>query len=360
MYVYFLGIADTWLQEGGLAGWLIPSEFMNVNYGSVLRDYLTSQVTLLEVHRFDPLDVQFDDALVSSVIVWLRKQKPPLGHHVRFTLGGSLDNPHRRQDVALDVLRAEAKWMHFPIRSVRSTTQANAELRFRDLFEIKRGIATGANEFFILNEGQIRHHELPVEFLTPILPSPRYLETDEVQADLHENPLLPDPLFLLDCSLPQDQIERLHPTLWQYLQSGVAQGIHNGYLCRHRSLWYAQDKRGPAPFLCTYMGRQAKGRPSNPFRFILNHSRAVAPNVYLNLYPNRQLARAMVTNPDLKAMIWKTLQTITAEMLVTEGRVYGGGLYKLEPKELGNLPVGDLFDWRDAVNADFPVQISLL
>ncbi|WP_343422549.1 hypothetical protein [Candidatus Flexifilum breve] len=76
LYVYFVGIARAWLQEGGLAGWLILSEFMDVNYGSALRHYLTSQITLLEIRRFDPLDVQFDDALVSSVIVWFRKQKP--------------------------------------------------------------------------------------------------------------------------------------------------------------------------------------------------------------------------------------------------------------------------------------------
>lgn len=357
LYVYFVGIAHAWLQEGGLAGWLIPSEFMDVNYGSALRDYLTSQVTLLEIHRFDPLEVQFEDALVSSVIVWFRKQKPNLDHKVQFSLGGSVDHPKVHQQITLSTLRQESKWTRFPTRSVRSTN--GTEPRFRELFEIKRGIATGANEFFILDAEQVRQHDLPSEFLTPILPSPRYLESDEVEADAYGNPVIKRPLFLLDCGLPEDRVERQHPTLWHYLQSGIAQGIPNGYLCRHRTPWYAQDKRAPSPFLCTYMGRPSNGHTSNPFRFILNHSRAVAPNVYLNIYPNRMLATALAEKPDLKRMIWESLQAITVEMLVDEGRVYGGGLYKLEPNELGNLPVTNVFDWHHDFLAVTPWQEAL-
>ena len=40
LYCYFLGISDRWMAKGGLAGWLIPSEFMDVNYGSAVKRYL--------------------------------------------------------------------------------------------------------------------------------------------------------------------------------------------------------------------------------------------------------------------------------------------------------------------------------
>ncbi|MBK9748504.1 MAG: class I SAM-dependent methyltransferase [Chloroflexi bacterium] len=357
LYVYFLGIAHVWLQEDGIAGWLIPSEFMDVKYGSAVRQYLTSQVTLLDIHRFDPEDVQFDDALVSSVIVWFRNRKPRPGHEVRFSLGGSIDTPRLHQNVLLDTLSQEQKWTRFPKRPARV---ANSDgFRFRDLFEIKRGIATGANDFFIVDAEQIHQHELPSMFLTPILPSPRYLESDEVLADPNGNPLLKRQLWLLNCDLPEDEIAENYLTLWRYLQLGAAQGIKDGYLCRHRTVWYAQDKRTPSPFLCTYMGRPSNGHTTNPFRFILNHSQAVAPNVYLNIYPKQMLVQAIADRPELKHTIWHSLQSIAIEMLVDEGRVYGGGLYKLEPKELGNLPVGELFDWQQEFLPSLPRQVPL-
>ncbi len=357
LYVYFLCIAHEWLQDGGIAGWLIPSEFMDVNYGSALRYYLTTQVTVLDIHRFEPEEVQFDDALVSSVVVWFRKQKPQADHAVRFSLGGSLDNPHLAQDVSLAALRDESKWTRFPKQSVRASS--TTELRFRDLFDIKRGIATGANDFFILTAEQVRQHALPAEFLTPILPSPRYLDEDEVSADTNGDPLLKHRLFLLDCDLSETIVESRYPTLWAYLQLGIARGVHTGYLCQHRAVWYAQDKRTPAPFLCTYMGRLSNGHSENPFRFILNHSRAVAPNVYLNLYPKTPLDRMIREQPDLKYTIWRSLQHIPVERLVGEGRVYGGGLYKLEPKELGNLPIEAVFDNIDFEFLMLPRQSAL-
>ena len=40
--------------------------------------YLRERVTLLHIHRFDPGDVQFADALVSSAVVWFRNSPPRL------------------------------------------------------------------------------------------------------------------------------------------------------------------------------------------------------------------------------------------------------------------------------------------
>ncbi len=90
-------------------------------------------------------------------------------------------------------------------------------------------------------------------------------------------------------------------------------------------------------FLCTYMGRRDV-RNGNPFRFILNHSKATAPNVYLMLYPKPPLKKLFELDPNLPKLVWQALNEITPDVLVGEGRVYGGGLHKMEPNELGNAP----------------------
>src|SRR5262245_27823657 len=93
LYVYFLLLATAWMEYGGLAAWLVPSEFMDVNYGAAVKRFLTSRVTLFRVHRFDPDDVQFGDALVSSAILVFRKIPPKPGHAVEFTFGGTFAEP---------------------------------------------------------------------------------------------------------------------------------------------------------------------------------------------------------------------------------------------------------------------------
>src|SRR5207302_6159457 len=78
LYCYFLLLADAWLADGGFGIWLIPSEFMDVNYGQAVKRYLTEDVKLVHIHRFCPADVQFSDALVSSAVVVFEKTlRPP-------------------------------------------------------------------------------------------------------------------------------------------------------------------------------------------------------------------------------------------------------------------------------------------
>ncbi|MBE9129114.1 MULTISPECIES: Eco57I restriction-modification methylase domain-containing protein [unclassified Coleofasciculus] len=334
LYCHFLCMSDAWMAPDGLAGWLIPTGFMDVNYGQPIKDYLLNRVTLLRIHCFDPADVQFEDALCTSAVVWFKKALPPTNHVVEFTYQGSLTEPKMFRMMSVKSLRQTAKWTKFRLVSggVNSPEQP---LKLSDLFTIKRGLATGANVFFVLTPEQVYAYKLPFEFLKPVLPSPRFLGVDEIEADSLGNPILENPLFLLSCDLPPDEVKAKYPMLWDYLQRGVKQGIRDRYLCKHRSPWFSQEKRPSSPFLCTYMGRQDSGR-GRPFRFILNHSRATATNVYLMLYPKSALAKALLDKPELHKQVWQALNQISAQALMGEGRVYGGGLHKLEPRELGN------------------------
>jgi len=333
LYCHFLGLAHTWMAADGVAGWLIPSEFMDVNYGAAVKQYLTTKVDLFRVHRFDPNALQFGDALVSSAVVWFRKRKPRPEQTVEFSYGGTLESPQVSRLLTVAQLQGAAKWSGLAANGMQAVHEG---LKLSDYFAVKRGLATGDNGFFIMTPEKIVSLNLPLEFFKPILPSPRYLTSDLVEADADGTPQLERRLFLLDCRLSEAVLEVRYPSLWAYLKTGK-QKVSETYLCSRRSPWYAQENRPAAPFVCTYMGRNLAKR-DKPFRFILNRSSATAANVYLLLYPKPILAAALAATPGLDQRVWKFLSEINAEILLGEGRVYGGGLYKLEPKELGNVP----------------------
>jgi adenine-specific DNA-methyltransferase len=333
LYCHFLGLAHSWMTDGGIAGWLIPSEFMDVNYGRAVKRYLLEQVTLLRIHRFDPNDVQFADALVSSAIVWFRKSPPPADHSVTFTFGGKLLAPKLTRIVSASAIANESKWTRFPAADVRSLSQGPILSEF---FKVKRGLATGDNSYFILSEEKIIERGFPLTVFKPILPSPRYLPGDQVNARIDGTPDIERRLFLLDTRLSEDEIRKTFPALYRYLEEGKEQDMDKGYLCRHRRPWYSQENRPPPPIVCTYIGR-SDTKSGRPFRFILNKSQATVANVYLAMYPTARLARGLEADPTLIERVWTSLNLLTADELLREGRVYGGGLHKLEPRELGNV-----------------------
>jgi predicted RNA methylase len=343
LYCYFLLLCHDWMEEQGLAVWLIPSEFMDVNYGATLRRYLADRVTLLHIHRFCPTDVQFTDALVSSAVVVFRKSTPPPGHRTRFSFGGPIEQPHSEALVPLEDLHRSRKWTQFP---ECAAARRKDEVTLGDIFFIKRGLATGSNSFFILDTEQIRQWDIPHQFLKPILPGPRHITADILDAHPDGDPAVSPRVYLLDCSEPEDRIKSRWPRFYEYLRKGRKEGIADSYLASHRKLWYSQEQRPPAPFLCTYMGRSQNGRP--PFRFIWNRSQATAHNVYLMLYPKGPLQKALENHPELEKQVFRALQQITPSQLVSEGRVYGGGLHKVEPKELAQIPAREVLQTVEA------------
>jgi hypothetical protein len=255
---------------------------------------------------------------------------------VVFSFGGSLSAPAICKRLPIRVLEGATKWTRYP---EHEPDAEHLGYRLGDLFDIKRGIATGCNDFFILDEAQARTLRLPPAFLRPVLPSARHLPDDTVKADAQGVPILDKRLFLLDCDLPEATLRVQYPTLWAYLQTGVDR-VATRYVCRNRRIWYAQERRAAAPIVCTYLGRSDGN--TRPFRFILNESDALATNVYLMLYPKPALAKQLDNKPQTLRAIWRALNAIPAQTLLGNGRVYGGGLHKLEPRELANVPADEI------------------
>ena len=331
LYCHFLMLSTKWLKPDGISCWLVPCEFMDVNYGSSVRRYLAENVELLRIHRFRPDDLQFADALVSSCVVVFRNRKPQRSGAVEFSTGGSVCSPAVSRRIPTSALRPDRKWI--PLFSGEESVDGVGST-LGDFFTVKRGIATGDNSFFILDEEKATRCGIPRRFLRPILPGPRHVKVDRIGSD-DGLPALGKRQFLFSCDLEKEVLRREFPAVWQYVCDGEARGVNCGYICSRRTPWYSCERRDAAPIVVPYMGRgAADGRL---FRFILNESDAITTNVYLMLYPKDRYADRLKDRSALVS-VWKALNGIPTEALVSSGRTYGGGLHKLEPRELMRAP----------------------
>ncbi|HZL38105.1 MAG TPA: hypothetical protein VFC78_22505 [Tepidisphaeraceae bacterium] len=163
---------------------------------------------------------------------------------------------------------------------------------------------------------------------------------------------------MIDCDLPEHVVEQRYPALWEYLRTAQVLGVKDGYLVGKRTPWYKQEQRQPSPFLCTYMGRGSGDK--QPFRFIWNRSKAIGTNLYLMLYPRNELAVMLRNHPERAADVHELLGRVTGHELRGEGRVYGGGLNKIEPSELGRISARTFADRWPELAASFSQQQLLV
>lgn len=332
LYCYFMMLSSDWLKEDALSCWLVPSEFMDVNYGVAVKKYLAQNVQLVRIHRFNANDLQFADALVSSCIVVFRNRRPSANQEVELSIGGTINNPENTKRIKISDIKAESKWTNLFTENHQIFESAKTVLG--DFFTVKRGIATGDNSFFIIDKETIDRYDIPKQFVRPILPSPRYIKGDRIK-NVDGLPSVERQEFLFCCNLPESILKEQYPKVWDYVRLGYERGVNNGYICSRRTPWYSCEEREPAAIVVPYMGRSDS--KNKVFRFILNTTNAVTTNVYLLLYPKPQYAECL-NNENTLAEVWRELNEIPTEAISRNGRFYGGGLRKMEPSELMRTP----------------------
>lgn len=341
LYCHFMMLSTCWLRHGGLSCWLVPCEFMEVNYGGAVKQFLLEKVDLIRIHRFVASDLQFADALVSSCVVVFRNAKSPISHDVVFSQGGSILSPDNQWTVASDKLASDEKWTwRFGDAASEFANQTvDTAVRLGDFFTVKRGVATGDNNFFVIDRNTVEKYSIPRCFLVPVLPSPRFFKADFVHNGSDGLPDTERQLFLFTCNLDEQTLKSAYPSVWEYVRKGQERKVNEGYICSRRTPWYSCEKRDPAPFIMPYMGRGETSR--RMFRFIMNDTEAITTNVYLLLYPKKNCAKDLESR-DVREKVWGVLNAVSESRLMNSGRIYGGGLYKMEPKELMDMPMPEM------------------
>jgi adenine-specific DNA-methyltransferase len=338
IYVLFVLEICRRLSPGGRAAVIVPGEWTNANFGMTLKRFLLLNGLLHSVVYFSNLSDQFEDALTTAAILLIEKPTSTkatsfdsyfVEHSANIAdlrpaiLEGKGRTPGviHRKFFGADLVGLE-KW-----DKVLKDGMAEQQAGFVPLGSMarsRRGIATGANEFFHLTATQVRDFKLRQENLKPCVGRSeqvsglRFTPTDFEQLEDRDGRV-----WLLSFALAPTKAEEA------YIQGGVADGLNERFLLAGRKPWYSMEQRAPAPIWAAAFGRKS-------LRFVHNEAGVSNLTTFHCIYP---------TNSDpvfCRALVACLNSRVVQEMAEHQRRVYGGGLLKFEPKDLLSIQVPNL------------------
>lgn len=329
-WVPFVVASALALREGGRLGLVVPAELLQVTYAAELRAFLVDEFSELTSLSFKAL--VFDGILQEVVLLLgVRDRGPARIRVLEIEDAGSLPTagqlmmlPH-----APALIHETEKWTKYfldpaGIEAVRKVRALGSLTKLGDLAEVDVGVVTGRNQFFVLRPSGTLEHGLQ-QHVTSLVSKSAHLQgvmfSDEDLARLEEADA---PCNLLAVKNPFSLDE--DAALRAYVDSGEAEGVHEGYKCSIRKHWWVVPSVWiPDAFLL----RQIHDHP----RIIANGAGATSTDTIhrmrvLDGIPPLQLAAA-------------SINSITFAFSEVLGRSYGGGVLELEPREAEELPFPD-------------------
>ena len=332
--LYALFLLKIWedLAPRGRAAVILPAEFLNANFGEEIKERLLTAIRPTGIMVFAPSVSVFTDALTTSAIVVLdkgRSIKAPIWAKLVESVGdveqfldGLLAGSIAAAGIGLiDLaeLNPRSKWLNLLLNGATERVPVRFAKRVGDYFDSRRGIATGANDFFCLSRANMREHRLTESHVEPCITKATDADGLVFTRDKFGSLAARDRrCFLLNPSRNGESVTR-------YLEIGEKLGIPKRHLPSHRPVWYLPENRAVADIWVAVFSRES-------VKFILNTSGAKNLTCFHGLY-------AKPGNETLAPLLTLFLNSSMGQQSFSQvNRFYGDGLNKLEPKDVEDMP----------------------
>ena len=331
LHVYFLIKALEMLGENGKLVFILPADTFEGIFSQALWTAVTSRYHVQYVVSFKEEVAAFPGVDTNAVIIrisntksnqktcfaeWAGRDPDNFGSAIRSLFNG-LNGPS--EDLGLNVFEAETMEAVKRGFTRSQNIPLTAGIKLAEFAKIVRGIATGANDFFLFDSERIKNIPIDSNFFVRTVARVRDVPGPELR-DIDLDRLDEDgrPTYLL--SMRGD--EPLSGVIKEYLDFGIKTGVSEGSLVSARGIWYRMEQREPPPILFAYLGRRN-------IRFIRNFTSARPLTGFLCVYALNQV------DPDVLCAALNDERTINE--LKRVGKSYGGGALKVEPGGLRNL-----------------------
>jgi tRNA1(Val) A37 N6-methylase TrmN6 len=296
---------------------LLPAQWLEADYAHNLRRYLLA-ATSRRVDLRLVSSAWFKDATVDAVVLLVGTQRD---HDEPFTIAEWGSHSVRTVDRKLVAARGWRTWFNAPTAS-QDRRSENVRL-LGDIARVRRGTATGANEFFLLSDGIAEEFRLPDKVLVPVV---RRLSgyANKVTHTAFNAQSATGRSWLLLATKEDAQ----HPAVAAYLEYGLEQKYAQRHLCKVRAgEWYDLNHDLFVPdVIITAMTRGG-------FRVVENGIQAAITN---NLYGWEWKPGITTKKQQAAVLAWLRSGDGQAALLAV-ARSQGNGLNKVEPAALAGL-----------------------
>ncbi len=336
IYTLFLLKSIYQLNPNGRIAYIVPSEFLNADYGTSVKDYLLKSNLLRHIIIFDFKENIFEDALTTSAILLLandqNKDKIQISKlentHQLDSLSKLIENyPKSRGDILLskNEIDPNIKWRKY--YQNQESSQYKNLTKFSEVAKVVRGIATGANDYFSFNIEKAEKFSISKDFLLPCIIKSKDIEKPFFTIeDFEELKTNNTNIFLLDAD-KQNKSE----SVLKYIKIGEQQGINKRFLTSKRKPWYKLENRIPPPIWVGVFNRTG-------LKFIRNEAEIRNLTTYHCIYPIENLFKKL----DIDLLFAYLLTDVAQQIFNDNRREYGDGLKKFEPNDLNKASMLDL------------------
>ena len=323
IYTLFLLKSIYQLREGGRMAYIIPSEFLNSDYGIEVKRALLQSGVLRHIIIVNFTQCAFDEALTTACI--LLCQKDDNNDSIHFS---NIDNVAdlkssltQNRTYSVNELNPEIKWKQYYEET--QSSKYNHLVPFSTFAKVSRGIATGANEYFTFKASKIDSYNIPKACFRRCICHATDVQNQIFTEEDFENISNRDKTVYLFNGCANEN----EPHVRNYINFGVEIGIDKKYLTASRTPWYALENRQPSPIWVSVFNRKG-------LRFVLNKAGVYNLTTFHCVYNNGEI--------ETDILFAYLVTDLAKEIFLDNSRQYGNGLVKFEPNDLNKGNVVDL------------------
>lgn len=322
IYTLFLLKSIAQLNDGGRLAYIVPSEFLNSDYGVEVKRALVKSGCLKHVIVVDFKETAFDDTLTTACIILCENSK---SQNLRFSNLQDINKLDSclQEFIEYDIqdIDPEKKWKVY-FEPNCSKTYRNL-VAFSNFAKVSRGIATGGNNYFTFKLSKSYHYDIPRKSLIPCICKCQDVSQTFFDEKAFQELVQNDKTVFLFNGVANEDDQNVK----SYIIFGEETGINSRYLTSSRNPWYAIENRQPAPIWVSVFNR-------NGLRFIRNETNVLNLTTFHCIYPKGEI--------DTDILFAYLLTDVAKNIFMENSRQYGNGLVKFEPNDLNKGMVVDL------------------